>query len=83
MKRYNIFNQVHKGLRALLHETILKLQQTDFTDAEDAEEAVEQVQTVLALFDEHAHTEDSFILSLKSSLRIARFWNISRANEDK
>lgn len=62
MKRYNIFNQVHKGLRALLHETIVKLQQTDFTDAEDADEVVQQVQTVLELFDEHAHTEDSFIL---------------------
>ena len=37
MKRYNIFNQVHKGLRALLYETIIKLQQTDFTDTEDAD----------------------------------------------
>ena len=62
MKRYNIFNQVHKGLRALLHETIVKLQQTDFTDAEDADEVVQQLQTVLDLFDEHAHTEDSYIL---------------------
>ncbi|MEJ8842307.1 hemerythrin domain-containing protein [Lacibacter sp. H375] len=62
MKRYNIFNQVHKGLRALLYETIIKLQQTDFTDAEDADEAVQQVKIVLDLFDEHAHTEDTFIL---------------------
>ncbi|MEJ8816880.1 hemerythrin domain-containing protein [Lacibacter sp. H407] len=62
MKRYNIFNQVHKGLRALLYETIIKLQQTDFTDAEDAEEAVQQVKIILELFDEHAHTEDTFIL---------------------
>ena len=62
MKRYNIFNQVHKGLRALLYETIIKLQQTDFTDAEDADEAVQQVKIILDLFDEHAHTEDSFFL---------------------
>lgn len=62
MKRYNIFNQVHKGLRALLYETIIKLQQTDFTDAEDAEGAVQQVKIILELFDEHAHTEDTFIL---------------------
>ncbi|QNA45087.1 hemerythrin domain-containing protein [Lacibacter sediminis] len=62
MKRYNIFNQVHKGLRALLYETIIKLQQTDFTDAEDADEAVQQVKIILDLFDEHAHTEDTFIL---------------------
>lgn len=62
MKRYNIFNQVHKGLRALLYETIIKLQQTDFTDVEDADEAVQQVKIILELFDEHAHTEDTFIL---------------------
>ena len=62
MKRYNIFNQVHKGLRALLYETIIKLQQTDFTDAEDADETVQQVKIILDLFDEHAHTEDTFIL---------------------
>jgi Hemerythrin HHE cation binding domain len=62
MKRYNIFNQVHKGLRALLYETIIKLQQTDFADAEDADEAVQQVKIILDLFDEHAHTEDTFIL---------------------
>ena len=62
MKRYNIFNQVHKGLRALLYETIIKLQQTDFADAADAEEAVQQVKIILDLFDEHAHTEDTFIL---------------------
>lgn len=62
MKRYNIFNQVHKGLRALLYETIIKLQQTDFADAADAEEAVQQVKVILDLFDEHAHTEDTFIL---------------------
>jgi hypothetical protein len=62
MKRYNIFGQVHKGLRALLYETIIKLQQTDFAEAEDADEAIQQVQMVIALFDEHAHTEDNFIL---------------------
>jgi hypothetical protein len=62
MKRYNIFNQVHKGLRALLYETIIKLQQADFTNAEDADEAVQQVKVILDLFDEHAHTEDTFIL---------------------
>lgn len=63
MKRYNIFSQVHKGLRALLYETIIKLQQTDFADTEEADEAVQQIQIMLSLFDEHAHTEDRFILS--------------------
>lgn len=62
MTRYNIFNQVHKGLRALLYETSLQLQQTDFTNADEAEAATQKVELVLHLFDAHAHTEDTFIL---------------------
>jgi Hemerythrin HHE cation binding domain len=61
MSRYNIFNQVHKGLRALLYETALQLQQTDF-GTEEAETMVQQLQVLIDLFDRHAHTEDSFIL---------------------
>jgi hypothetical protein len=61
MNRYNIFYQVHKGLRALLYETALLLQHTDFTSNEDAEQALEQLQTVVDLFNEHAHTEDTMV----------------------
>lgn len=63
MTRYNIFYMVHKGLRALLYETALLMQQTDFTNEEQAEKALEQLQTVLALFDKHAHTEDSLVFA--------------------
>ncbi len=62
MTRYNIFNHIHKGLRALLFETALQLQQTDFTNADEADAATQQVQLVLDLFDEHAHTEDQYVL---------------------
>jgi hemerythrin-like domain-containing protein len=60
MSRYNIFNQVHKGLRALLLETALRLQQTDF-DTDEAEIVVQQLQGLIDLFDRHAHTEDTFV----------------------
>lgn len=62
MQRYNIFYQIHKGLRALLYDTMIKLQQTDFTNEKDAAAVTAQVATVLELFDAHAHTEDNFIL---------------------
>ncbi|TWI81688.1 hemerythrin HHE cation binding domain-containing protein [Lacibacter cauensis] len=62
MQRYNIFYQVHKGLRALLYDTMMKLQQTDFTNESDAAAVTAQVATVLELFDAHAHTEDNYIL---------------------
>ncbi|MCW3073039.1 MAG: hypothetical protein JWP69_108 [Flaviaesturariibacter sp.] len=62
MQRFNIFNQIHKGLRALLFDTALCLQQTDFTNEVEAEEALNKVRETVLLFDEHAHKEDKYIL---------------------
>ncbi|HUC81700.1 MAG TPA: hemerythrin domain-containing protein [Flavisolibacter sp.] len=61
MQRYNIFFPVHKGLRALLFETAIQLQQTSFLDAVETAQAIDQVKTVIALFESHAHKEDSFV----------------------
>jgi hemerythrin-like domain-containing protein len=63
MQRYNIFYQVHKGLRAMLYETALLLQQTDFTGSEETEPVIAQLEVILELFDKHAYTEDSLIFS--------------------
>ena len=62
MQRYNIFYQIHKGLRAMLYQTAGLLQQTDFNNQEEADLALAQVEQVLDLFDEHAHSEDSLVL---------------------
>lgn len=62
MNRYNIFYQVHKGLRALLFETGSFLLRTDFTNNEQFVSANEKINEVQHLFDKHAHTEDHFIL---------------------
>ena len=62
MERYNIFNLIHKALRASLYQTALQLQQTDFTSAEEAEAAVNKVREIIMLFEAHAHKEDHFIL---------------------
>lgn len=60
--RVNIFNQIHKGLRALLYETSLLLQQTDFSDEAEMKDAINRVRLVADVFDDHAHHEDEFIL---------------------
>lgn len=60
-QRYNVFNQIHKGLRGMLYDTAIRLQQTDFSGPE-AEETVGQLKQVLHFFDEHAESEDQFIL---------------------
>lgn len=62
MHRYNIFYLVHKGLRQMLYQTAGQLQQTDFSNADEAATLLLQMEDVLNLFDEHAATEDHFIL---------------------
>ena len=62
MQRYNTFNQIHKALRALLYDTAMCLQQTDFETAEECDAVIEKVLSVLELFEEHAHHEDNHIL---------------------
>lgn len=60
--RYNIFNQIHKALRALLYDAALLIQQTDFSNAEEAEIAITRVRYVVDYFDGHAEHEDRFVL---------------------
>ncbi|HKZ67518.1 MAG TPA: hemerythrin domain-containing protein [Chitinophagaceae bacterium] len=62
MSRFNIFNQIHKALRAMLYDTSLTLQQTYFADAEEAETSLEKVRMTVDVFDEHAAHEDHFVL---------------------
>ncbi len=63
MNRYNIFLQVHKGLRALLYETALCLQQTDFDNSDAADNSLAQLAATVELFDKHAHTEDTMVFT--------------------
>jgi Hemerythrin HHE cation binding domain len=63
MKRYNIFHEVHKGLRTLLYETAIQIQQTDFINKEEAELVMEEIKNGLELFDKHAHSEDRFVFA--------------------
>lgn len=62
MTRYNIFGQVHKGLRAMLYETALCLQQTDFNNTA-ADNSLSQLAQTIDLFDKHAHTEDTMVFT--------------------
>lgn len=61
--RYNVFNQIHKGLRHLMYDTALRIQTTDLS-ATYAEEVINSVSLVVDLFDEHAHHEDKFVLPI-------------------
>lgn len=61
MNRYNIFNQIHKGLRGLLYETALAIQQTDFNNREEVKAITIQLTESIELFEKHADTEDQLV----------------------
>lgn len=54
MDRYNILNQVHKGLKAFLYDTALLTQQTDFTIVDEAALALEKIAEAMYLSGQHA-----------------------------
>ncbi len=60
--RYNLFNFIHKALRAQLYDTALTLQKTDFTIETETETAIVKVQQTLKSFESHAEKENHFIL---------------------
>jgi hypothetical protein len=62
MTRYNPFHRIHKALRALLYDTSLLLQRTDFTIEQEAEEAVARLQVVITLFQKYQFSEDRWVL---------------------
>jgi hemerythrin-like domain-containing protein len=64
MSRYNIFNQIHKGLRVLLYDTAATLSRTDFDDAEQYNAVTIRVKEVMDMFDNHAHHEDTLLFPL-------------------
>lgn len=63
-QRLNVFNQIHKGLRALMFDTAIIAQQTDFGDNAQAAPVLAQMELLLSLFDAHAYHEDRCILNV-------------------
>lgn len=63
-RRYNIFRQIHKGLRAMLYDTAITLQLTDFQNSDEAGLALDKLSQTLHTFYQHADHEDKFILPM-------------------
>jgi hypothetical protein len=73
MKRYNIFNQIHKGLRVVMYETATLVQQTDFSQKHKGNEAIYKLSKTIEYFHGHSEHEDHFIFPLiaKASPEVA------------
>jgi len=61
MSRINVFSQIHKGLRAMLYDTALTLQQTHFADDDQSVAAIKKVRTTVEMINAHTAHEDHFI----------------------
>lgn len=64
MLRFNIFNMIHKALRAMLHDMAMALQHTNFADTTEAKAAFDKMNEVIDAFEQHGHHEDSILMPL-------------------
>lgn len=60
-QRYDVYRNIHKGLRAALAETLIDVGRTDWNDADQAAEVTSRVSELLELIDDHLHHEDQFL----------------------
>jgi hypothetical protein len=63
MRRYNLF-RIHKGLRALLYDTALQLQKTDFSDFEQSDAALDHLYIAIEFIESHINIEENLIFPL-------------------
>jgi hypothetical protein len=61
--RFNMYQSVHKGLRAFMADTLTKVGQTDYTDAVEREEAAARLRSLLHVCAEHLAHENQFVHS--------------------
>lgn len=82
MQRYNIFNQLHKGVEALLSDTVRMLRQTDFTIAAEAQFTINRVNRFLRLFADQAYLEDQYLLPALEMIAPATVFVLEQDHQD-
>lgn len=58
--RYNSFLLIHKALRTAMYHTAQSLQEADLSNEEAGQPVMDKLGLLLALFESHAHAEDTF-----------------------
>lgn len=59
--RFNIYQSVHKGLRAFMSDTLCRVGRTDYTDPVERQECADALRSLLRLCHEHLGHENHFI----------------------
>lgn len=61
LSRYNIYEVIHKALRARMAHTLVAIGQVDAGDEDSVQEVVAEVRTTLAILHGHLHSENEFV----------------------
>lgn len=59
--RFNMYQSVHKGLRAFMADTLTRIGRTDHTDPQERHESAEQLRSLLHICGEHLAHENKFL----------------------
>jgi hypothetical protein len=59
--RFNIYQAVHKGLRAFMADTLTRVGRTDDTDARECQETAAELRSLLHVCGEHLVHENTFV----------------------
>ncbi|WP_026632505.1 hypothetical protein [Dyadobacter alkalitolerans] len=68
--RYNIFNSIHKALKAISYQTALDIQHTNFVDNDATKNIIDKLTQTLALLDLHIEHEGGYIHPLVEKYNI-------------
>ncbi len=60
-QRFNVYQGVHKGLRAFMADTLVRVGSTDYTDAQERQDTAEAVRSLLHICGEHLKHENHFL----------------------
>ena len=82
MLRYNIFNLIHKSLRAMLYDAALTLQQTDFANPGETAESMQKVNAVIEAFEQHGFHEDETLMPVIEKFKPATIASFEKDHID-
>lgn len=68
--RYNIYGAVHKGLRAMMADTLQRMGSTDWSDAQHSEESLQALSDLMDVCRSHLEHEDDFVHAAMEARKI-------------
>lgn len=81
--RFDLYRNIHKGLRVMLFDLIQKSGRTDYTEPEAVASLIGATQDIFELLESHAHTENTYIMPLLRKIAPQLAWDFDAAHEDQ